>query len=164
MMTDAISVQDKSPSKIFPENDFVGKSLDNVKFNGDGRLVGGDSETYEAYIQAVNASNELLDRAIDRTIVVKREAGNSRTVFGIVVPVLVVPNERLFQAKYSESDEGKSEVIQIDNSNLLLGVTINGKKYQGHKFKISHLEIATLNGLEKILEKYKSFKSMNGFD
>lgn len=139
-----------SVASLYPPNEYVGKSLAQVGFNGEGKLMSKDSEVYEKWGQAIASCSELIRQAAKLNEDVSSPWKNSA-----ILPVLVVPDGTLWVANYAEGgarQEGPMltdrAVYYIDSKQVIKDTAIP-------VFTISHLHIVTKTGLVTLLGNLK---------
>jgi hypothetical protein len=73
------------------------------------------------------------------------------------VPVLVVPTELLWQVDYGEDGALLVAPRNVERASLLLDHTwrVPGI-FQDYSYRLSHLEIVTLDGLPEVLDRWLS--------
>jgi hypothetical protein len=129
-------------SSIYKGDEMVGKALAHVGVTErKGELTGDDSETFARIHQAINSAEELIIEAM-------RDA--SPPFIRVIVPVVVVPEGRLFQAEYDSTGSLTRSPYPVKQATLFLDHAwshekgIEGKLY----YTMTHLHIVTLDALE----------------
>lgn len=122
----------------------VGKRLDQVGRTPSGDLVGNDQDVFEKVSQSINTTVDLIESA--------GRDGSSPRLYAIV-PLLVVPDEHLWQVDYSSAGEQQGPPRMVDNATVFLDKkwpfsTLSGDSLS---YRLSHYEIATLGGLKETL-------------
>jgi hypothetical protein len=144
-MAGLVSVKTVEPSNVYKPAEMVAKKTDQV-----GReQQSGDSATFEKLNQAVNSSRDVVQFAA---------RADAPTPFHIViVPVLVVPTELLWQVDYGEDGALLVAPRNVERASLLLDHTwrVPGI-FQDYSYRLSHLEIVTLDGLPEVLDRWLS--------
>ncbi|MCH7701068.1 MAG: hypothetical protein IID37_05220 [Planctomycetes bacterium] len=127
----------------------VGKSCDQVgRLQRGDAIESGDSDVYAKWSQALSSADELTYLACSD--------GADRTgscAVSIVLPLLVVPDGRLWETHYDANGNRSSDPRLVDRCSYF----VNRKYYHrspagGDKLVISHLEFVTSNGLLKFLD------------
>lgn len=126
----------------------VGKSCDQVgKKAQNNELVGSDSDVFEKISQAINSTYDLIYES--------HYAGNrDRTVYSVVLPILVVPQKRLWTVVYDfdgnivQDPKYASHVSYYIDKSWKIG---DEQHEQPVWYYLSHLEIVELEGLEQML-------------
>lgn len=128
---------------IYKTDEMVGKGLTHVGVTErKGELTGDDSETFERISQAINSAEELVVEAI-------RDA--SPPFIRVIVPVVVVPEGRLFQAEYDSKGSLTRSPYPVKQATLFLDHAwshekgIEGKLY----YTMTHLQIVTFDALKE---------------
>ena len=134
----------------------VGKSSDQVgraAHNSD--LISNDGDVFDKISQAINASYDLIKEA--------HYAAEEKTdVVTLVIPILVIPNDRLWSVWYKRTGQIEREPTldgnveyYIDKS-WLTGQSTN--EYQ-QRYYLSHLEIVQIDSIREMIEKYTKIPS-----
>lgn len=140
---------DKCP---YGKLDPVGKSCDQVgrRASQNGELIGNDADVFSKISQAINSSYDLVKQG--------HYASKTDTdVVTIVVPVLVVPDERLWTVWYNKSGGIEQEPKLASNIEYFLEkkwVVGNPSFEYQIIYSISHMEIVQLSGIENMVQKY----------
>lgn len=134
-------------NSIYRVNEPVGKSCDQVGRTTGNDLVGSDAEVYEKWSQALSSSRDLIKTALSDGL--RAETGYSMS---LVVPCVVVPDDRLWTVVYETSGKRKSDPVPVERCSFY--VDQHHDPYSEHKFKfsVSHLEFVTLSGLAKLVD------------
>jgi hypothetical protein len=136
---------------IYRLDEMVGKQIDQVGRNKEG-LFSDDSSTFDKMSQAINSSwNVFVGPAC--------ESGAPR--FRVVVPVLVVPSNMLWQVEYDHDGNITKQPDRVDEANLFIdhlwAASVGGDALN---YRISHLHIVTVSKIEKAV---KSWMGPAGF-
>ena len=119
----------------------VGKQTDQVgKSEAGGEWFGNDQETFEKVSQALNSAHDLI---------VESTTGRSPYT-RVVLPVLVVPNDRLWQVEYAADGAIWRGPQQVRRTTLFVDQLFRLKANYldtDVKYRISHLEIVTFDEL-----------------
>ncbi|MFM2429761.1 MAG: hypothetical protein RLZZ511_974 [Cyanobacteriota bacterium] len=142
---------------LYPRSQYVGKSCDQVGRTADKRdISSGDSEVYEKWSQALSSAEDLTIEACKAVDLTHDEA------LAMVIPILVVPNGRLWQVDFSEYGERISDPRQVDRCSYFIGKTYtNDITPRKNELTISHLEFVTLNGLAAFMNSAFSGTAIN---
>jgi hypothetical protein len=130
----------KGAQSFYPAGEPVGKQTDQVGRAANGLLVGDDQVTFEKISQAVNSCEELV-----------RNYGNTTSsIVTAIVPVLVVPSERLWQVEYDANGSVQKSPRPLGRSTLFLDCSWQfGQKSIGFsEYRLSHLECVTFDELQ----------------
>lgn len=139
----------------------VGKSSDQVGRKLDkSEITGNDGDVFEKISQAINSAYDLIKEA-------HYAADKNTDVASIVLPVLVVPNERVWSIWYKRNGEIEREPTiesnieyYIDKSWLVGHPPSEFKK----RFFLSHLEIVQIDGIQEMLNKYERLSCISSFE
>jgi len=128
---------------LYRVGDPTGKSLTQVgrEIKKEGDLVAGDSEIYDRWSQALGSSRDLFVEASEW-------ASDQRDGIALVLPLVVVPDGRLWAADYNALGELISSPTQAESISHFVGAPIKLDFFHGRRPEISHLEFITLSGLE----------------
>ena len=71
----------------------------------------------------------------------------------IIIPILAIPNERLWMIEYDAEGKRNSEPKQTDRCSFFVGKSYEmGDKRGGTTMWLSHIEIMTLKGFEEFVK------------
>lgn len=137
---------EQSTGTLYQAGHMVGKQVEQVRRQS-GELVSNDKEAYEKLNQAMNSCLDLI-----------HESATPEPPFHrVVLPVLVVPKDLLWQVDYAADGTMSKGPRQAARSNLFLDHKWNvTAAYMGTKlsYRLSHLEIVTLDALPEVIENY----------
>jgi hypothetical protein len=138
---------------IYRQGDMVGKRIDQVgRTEHTSELFSDDSATFDKLSQAINSSKDIF---VD-------SAWHSAPPFiRMVVPVLVVPADVLWQVEYDSDGNISKHPYHVNEATLFIDhawTTLTN--IQNVSYRISHLHIVTLPYLE---EAVKLWMGPNGF-
>jgi len=139
-----------TPNSIYEKQKPCGKSTTQVGRDSNGELVTGDGEVYGKWSQAVSSAYDLVSDS--NTDFEKNEHG---IAFSIIIPVLVINDEVLWEANYNENGELAEDPKQVASSEVYLGKDLYTGP-MGVWYTFSHLHIYTLSSFEVFLEKLNS--------
>lgn len=139
---------------FYPEGTMVGKSTVQVGRNIQDGFVTGDADVYDKWTQALGSSAALIHQAGGRHLENSDEALSSA-----ILPVLVVANDTLWVADYSEDGTLINHPKQVNETTLFVGRHYKNPMGFGSPFIISHLHIYTKVGIEALLTKIASDES-----
>lgn len=140
----------------YQKKDPVGKSCDQVgrRATKDAEIIGNDSDVFDKISQAVNSAYDLIDEA-------HYAAEKKLNVVTMVIPVLVVPNDRIWSVCYKRTGEVEREPSTVGNVEYYLNkswqVGEEGIEYKKWYY-LSHLEIVQIDKIAKMIEKYTKMK------
>lgn len=136
------------PSGLYSINTFIGKSCARVGRLPTGEITSNDSEIYDKWSQAVSSAYRLLEETLEEI-----EASPDNTGLNVILPVLIVPDERLWFAEYDDKGILVRPPAHTDRCQYYLGKNYYVKEvFHGFNYGISHLEIMTTSGLKKFLD------------
>lgn len=134
---------------LYPANDYVGKAISQVGFNGEGKLHSKDSEVHEKWGQAIASCNQLITKAMS-VISFPPTAAQ----FSAVLPVLVVPDGTLWVANYSEDGKLIQGPMQRDEAQYFISSIQSVNATPPLEYTLSHLHIVTTTGFSSLLERF----------
>lgn len=127
----------------------VGKSLAQIgrSKDKDGTLVASDSEVYDKWAQCLSSADDLVGRCFSD------ERPESVTwLFSTVIPIVVVPDGRLWVVEYESDGKRKSDPTPCDHCSVYVDKSYVANNIAGEYFSISHLEMMTSSGLSKFIK------------
>jgi len=132
----------------YEEKETVGKSCDQVgiKASQDGELVSNDGDVFDKISQAINSSFDLVRSA--------HYAGDQDVnVLTAVIPLLVIPANRLWTVWYDNSGEVVEGPSMVSSVSYFVGKrwTVSGSPELKVSYRISHLEIADIDDIESLV-------------
>jgi hypothetical protein len=140
-------------SSAYKPGEMVGKKTDQVGRETNGDLVSNDEITFDKISQAINSCQGLIEELSK-----KMSAPPKR----VIVPVLIVSSGSLWEVDYDSTGSIATRPHQVQRGTLFLDNTWNSVSPYGHElsYRLSHLEIVTLDGLPQAL---KLWSSQDGF-
>lgn len=135
-------------NNLYPLSEPVGKSCSQVgrKEKGD-ELIGNDAGAYEKWNQAVQSAHDLIQQARFEC-----QFGENEELLTFVLPILVVPNERLWTLHYKPDGQQDGEPQTVNRACLYLDQIVKLENPPFQPIKLSHLEILTEDGLKEMCE------------
>ncbi len=130
---------------IYPTGSSVGKSLTQVGRNSDKSITSGDSEIYEKWGQALSSLSDLVQE------MGSDGAESNKPYFSLCIPILVVPDNRLWAVDYDYDGNLITSPSNIDHCSFFIGKDYS-IRFNEPSYIISHLEIFTVTGFEKFIE------------
>lgn len=127
---------------------FVGKSMDQVGVAPNDEIKAGDGLVFEKMSQAINSAFELIDNAhrSDRF-------ETTEDIFHGVIPLLVVPNDMLWEIRYNMDGSTSGEPRQVNHISYLINQYWRvGYETNWMWYLMSHIDIVTIAGLEAFME------------
>ncbi|QDV14129.1 hypothetical protein CA51_40230 [Rosistilla oblonga] len=82
---------------MYSSGEFVGKSAECITKDRNGNIRGGDKEIYPRWTQALQSATAMLPE------VVNGYSDEKAIVINWIVPILVVPDDRLFVVDFDDS-------------------------------------------------------------
>lgn len=133
-------------NSIYISGQMVGKRTDQVGCTENGELFSDDSATFDKISQAINSSQSVVASA----------AGlNGSPRFRVVIPVLVVPDQSLWQIEYDDTGMVTNSPHLVKETTLFINhewrvpVRLDTVAY-----RISHLHIVTIGELESSIARW----------
>lgn len=133
---------------LYPEGGLVAKSIDQVGKGSNG-IISNDGSVFEKINQALHSAYDLIRAAHYDKAETTRNAS-------IVLPILVIPDSRLWVIEYDEHGEQIGELNLADRVSYYVGqswrVGYVGEKHMDFIwYEMSHLEIVSASHLETLL-------------
>lgn len=128
----------------FPLGEYTGKSIDQVQRKGDGKLVSNAAEIYDRWSQAVNSAASMIPDL--------QGTENYQIEFIALVPILVVPDDRLFVADFDDKGAQQGTVKEARSVDYFIDYT-PGAGPRG--FQMSHLRIVTESALDTLIDELR---------
>ncbi len=135
-------------SRMYPPNVGVVKSTAQVGRLPDSTITANDAEIYEKWGQSLASAVDLVTRIGDEAIA----GGAGLPIFTTVVPLVVVPNGRLWAVNYDTNGQQLGEPQQVDRASCYVGKSYRLSVSRPGGLTLSHLEIVTFGGLFKFIE------------
>jgi hypothetical protein len=136
---------------IYPPRNFVGRNILQLKpGNKSGTYVAArDSEVYDKWYQALASAFDLVSEA-------KRYAQQFAMphVFTLVLPIVVLPDETLWQAEYTENGDLLGDPVRTDQCEMYVGRSVTVPHEIGDitsPYTFSHLHFFTTKGFISFL-------------
>ncbi|MDP1635520.1 MAG: hypothetical protein Q8L69_12670, partial [Gallionellaceae bacterium] len=135
----------------YKPQDPVGKSCDQVgrRNSSDGELVGNDGDVFDKISQAINSSYDLIKEC--------HYAGNDGvTVVSAVVPILVVPNERIWTVWYDKNGNIEVGPSQTEHVAYYMDKSweVGGEGERKQSYQLSHMEIVQFDSIESLVNNH----------
>mgnify|MGYP000134852168 CR=1 FL=1 len=146
---ESICVRLENEDCLYRKFQAAGKSCDQVGRKAhDGEIVGNDGDVFEKISQAINAAYDLVKEA---------HLPSSEEIFvvTVVIPVLVVPNERIWSVSYKQTGEIEQDPTRVKNIEYYIGKSWS-IEHEGslEQYYLSHLEIVQVDEINNMIEKY----------
>jgi hypothetical protein len=136
-------------ASLYRKNQFVGKAISQVGFNGEGKLHSKDSEVFEKWGQAIASSSQLLNKAAALNKSLDKQLQKV-----VVVPILVVPDGTLWVVKYNEYGACVQEPENADEAEYFIEHVHAVKSETEGPYTITHLHFVTKTGLRNLLSRF----------
>jgi len=143
-----VKVRTMGGDSIYKLGEMVGKKTDQIGRDVQSReLFSDDSATFEKLNQAVNSCKDLVWKAVATTPTAPLPC------FEAIVPVLVVPAGLLWQVDYAADGTVDREPRRVTRASLFLNHAWSALGGWGttYNYRLSHLEIITIEALDGIL-------------
>ena len=137
---------------FYKAGQMVGKQTDQVGKDTTGRLVSDDQATFDKMNQAVNSCADF----------VKDFGIGTSDLMTVIVPVLVIPSNRLWQVEYDTDGHLKQNPVPQSRGTLFLDHSWSaGSERLGYvNFRISHLECVTSDALKSWVDSCFAFDGL----
>ena len=134
---------------IYKVNEPVGKSTAQVGRALDGNISANDGELYDKWSQSLSSAADLVSRVYwDGD-----EDDDEDFYFSTVIPIIVVPNERLWSVLYDDNGNRVQEPSPAERCSCFVDKDYEmGTKMAGARMWLSHIEIMTFDGLKSFVE------------
>lgn len=137
-------IEAKGARRAYPVDEPVGRSTDQPTRTASG-FSGNDSQVFEKLLQALHSSRDLV-----------RVAANKVSVYpsvDAVVPIIVLPDDLLWQVSYSADGRLQAGPEQVQHTTLVCRHEWATDAYPSQlRYVISHVEIITYGGLSSRLD------------
>jgi hypothetical protein len=140
---------------VYHPGEQVGKSCAQVGRANGKSIISNDAEVFEKWSQALASVQDLADEST--------EEGKKKkdTYFSAILPILVVPDETLWEVMYDSNGTRKTDPTQTERCSFFVGKNYFARsQFQGTTFIVSHLEFLTLSGLRNLIDGTKSVKEV----
>jgi hypothetical protein len=132
----------KGTRSFYKPGQYVGKSTSQVGRTEKGDVTSGDAEVFEKWSQALASAHGLV-AAAGRANELKKQDN----YFCCVLPILVVSDNTLWAADYSEDGVLQAGPVSVDEATIFVG-----HEYDiGIKCMLSHLHVYTKRGIDSFL-------------
>jgi hypothetical protein len=124
----------------------VGKACVQVGRDSKGEFQDVGKDIYERWSQSLSSAHELVARA-------SRYDRARGLQFSVVVPFVVVPDDRLWQVTYDDNGRKTSSPTRVDRVSYYVDHAVSlGAEQQYIQYRISHVEFVTQRGLESLIK------------
>lgn len=149
MQSRANIVRLSGSDSLYRPREPVGKELVQVgRAGNDGAITGASKDVYEKWAQCLASAHDLIAASY-----CEGSDDIPSTWFAAVLPILVVPDGRLWVAKYDADGTELSEPEAVEQCNLYINHECNVNGF-GPTMHLSHIEIVTLTGLANFVEEF----------
>ncbi len=138
----------KTGIAIYQPEDYVAKSADQVgRKEQDKSITSTDGGVFDKISQAINSAYGLIANAQNLSAI-------DNSYYSLIFPVLLVPDNTLWQAKYDNQGNRQGKPEKIKRVSYFIGKEwlIDGDK--SNTYSISHLEIVTFSELGNFILNY----------
>lgn len=144
------SIRQKTRASIYGISEPVGKSCCQVGRCLNGALRGSDSDAYDKWWQAIQSAHDLVDVAEDDWELSRQRMSNT-----LILPILVVPDNRLWAVHHKADGEIEQEPTRENRVSLYVDKFIpSSNRLSGIGTWISHIEIVTHEGLVDLISSF----------
>jgi hypothetical protein len=127
---------------LYPLGKWVAKSTDQVGRRTDGSILATDGGVFDKISQAINSARDLILQAHELVVC-------GQSIYTLVVPVLVVPEETLWCIKYNENGDQIELPQKIQHISYFIGKQWQvGQGINSLVYTMSHLDIVTFPHIE----------------
>lgn len=147
-------------SRLYPPNEGVVKNITQVGRQWDSAtaFTASDSEVYDKWGQALASATDLVAGTAEDHWDIR---DGDMSIFSAVVPLLVVPNGRLWGVSYDVNGTQLGDPIQLNRASSYVGKSYTLNVEPPTNLILSHLEIVTFDGLFDFINKFlRSDESM----
>jgi hypothetical protein len=139
---------------MYKRGEPVGKSTVQVGRAVDGSISANDSELYEKWGQCLSSAADLVERVYWEGY----DDDDKEAVYqSMVIPFVVVPNDRLWIVLYDEDGNRMSDPEPSNRCSCFIGKDYEmGTKLAGTRMWLSHVEIVTFDGMRSFVQRYFS--------
>ena len=141
------SVRLKSGYTLYGSRSYVAKSGDQVGRKQDKSITSTDSGVFDKISQSINSAYNFITEAQYLKI-------NDYSYFTLIFPVLIVPDNKLWQANYDEQGVRQGEPERIRRASYFIGKEWSTGGADSITYSISHLEILTFTEIENFAKNY----------
>jgi hypothetical protein len=138
----------KTSNTLYPPREYVAQSADQVgRKQQDKSITSMDSGVFDKISQSINSAYDFVSEAQNLEI-------TNHSYFSLIFPVLVVPDNTLWQAKYDNQGvrQGKPELIR--RASYFISKEWGTGGINAITYSISHLEIVTFSEIENFVSNY----------
>lgn len=135
----------------------VGKSCDQIgRKPQNSELIGNDGDVFDKISQAINSAYDLIEES-------HYAAEKNIDVITLVIPVLVVPNDRIWSVWYKRTGEIEREPTIESSLEYYIGkswLVGNPQSEFEKRYYLSHLEIIQIDNIDEMVNKFARMPSV----
>lgn len=136
---------------IYPSDNFVGRNILQLKpgQKAGSYIAARDSDVYDKWFQALASAFDLVRDALRYA-----ERLGIPHVFTLILPVVVLPDETLWQAEYTENGDLLRDPVKTDQCEMYVGRSVTPPHEIGDitaPYNFSHLHFFTSKGFISFL-------------
>ena len=132
---------------MYSSGEFVGKSIECVSKDRVGNFKGGDKEIYGRWSQALQSASALLPNVTGDFY------GNEKFVINWIIPILVVPDDRLYVVDFDDAGTQRGDPALTGRTSFFVDYKPTTISIDGPEFRFGHLEIMTFSALKNFVER-----------
>lgn len=142
------SIRLKPTNTIYPPREYVAKSTDQVGRKQQDKLITStDSGVFEKISQSINSAYDFVLEAQSLEV-------TNHSYFSLIFPVLVVPDNTLWQVKYDDQGNRQEKPELTKRISYFIGKEWSTGGIDSITYSMSHLEIVTFSELENFVRNY----------
>lgn len=142
----------KNTDSLYHIGQSVGKSCDQVgRSKNDAEIISGDSGIYNKWSQALSSAHDLI------SLILSDGKRNGMPSASLVLPVVVVPNDRLWCVQFNSEGNRISDPTLVNRCSFFVNREYFYQSSSGEKkFVVFHLKFVTSDGLLEFLHFLRS--------
>lgn len=146
----ATRIRMKGVYSIYKPGLMVGKGTAQVGRSLDGEFVSNDSEIFDKWSQCLSSASDLVDE-----INMDGEEEKDAIYLSMVIPIVVIPDERLWVVEYDRDGQRLSDPSKADRCSCFVGKDYKLGNPMAYKvLTVSHIEIMTFSGFERFIKRW----------
>lgn len=135
-------------SSFYENKQPVGKNCSQVRrHERTSEFIDADSGIFHKWSQAISSAHELVSIA-------SRCPQGFRNSYTAVIPVLVVPDGSLWEYRYDGTGVLLDHPCETEHRSYFVGHEVKNNTDRIKRFRISHLEMCSLSGLNRLLKRF----------
>lgn len=147
----ALPLSIRGDYSIYKPQQPVGKSIAQIGRAIDGSISANDAEIYEKWGQSLSSATDLVQRTYW-----DGEDARDVSYTSMVIPFVVVPDDRLWSVLYDNDGNCVSEPILTHRCSCFVGKDYQMGGRLGVLIWLSHVEIVTTSGMASFISSYLS--------